>query len=780
MNEIINNWSYNKQSNNTNDLLALYLCNYYSKENNLDLQNLNLLNETFNNHYWFICKKTNELYFLNMIINNYENKNLNITQALSEINRNVFKQITINIDEQTNLPRKKYIHTFNLDINNKHYCIKNISIINNSIQNFNKPSRSARYIKRNILKFSNKIVSDISNDLKQNKKRKNDEPELEQQTIKKPKIDDFCNMVSASSIRNYMLNDPLIDYLKEYNIYSLEDKNIRKIPNSRASIQPTFDTFTKCILDAGIEFEDELIKIIKRNHKVVKVAEFIQCKKKEKLEETIDLMRKGTPIIYQAVLHNYENETFGMPDLLVRSDYINKLLGYQVITDEEAKIPSPKLGVKFHYKVIDIKHSNISLRADGLHILNSDSIPAYKGQIYIYMLALNNILGININKAYVWGKKYNYESKGEKYNISNFLNKLGIINYDTVDSEYINKTNDAIKWIKTVRNEGSEWYLLPLPCRNELFPNMKNEKDGPWRKIKNELNDNIHEITRVWNCGVRRRNHAHSNKVYSWKNPKCTSKIMGFNTGKIASTVDAILDINRQNKDIIRPGKILFDRNNWFKTNKNTMNFYLDFETLNSNFGSIIKDGIISYDNNQFIFMIGIGYAKNNKWEFKSFLLEEKTDESELLMFNEFNSYINNILKENKKKEAKFYHWSWAEPCSYNRFKNKNNKFKDNNLSFYDLNKVFISEPVIIKDALDFSLKTIAKALHKYKLINSCWDLTSPCSNGLTAMILANKIYENKSNSKIIEEPIMKEIIYYNEIDCKVLWEIHEMIKIKM
>jgi hypothetical protein len=211
--------------------------------------------------------------------------------------------------------------------------------------------------------------------------------------------------------------------------------------------------------------------------------------------------------------------------------------------------------------------------------------------------------------------------------------------------------------------------------------------------------------------------------------------------------------------------------------------------------------------------------------------LKEKTDESELDMFNEFNSYVNQVLKENKKKNAKFYHWSWAEPCSYNRFKNKNlnTRINDNNFTFYDLNKVFVSEPVIIKDALDFSLKTVAKALYKYKLIKSCWDLSSPCSNGLTAMILANKIYENNnlssksdnersnfsekklepklsigelcspidnehsdfsqknSESKlsiaqcpIDNEPIMKEIIYYNEIDCKVLWEIHEMIKAKM
>jgi hypothetical protein len=79
---------------------------------------------------------------------------------------------------------------------------------------------------------------------------------------------------------------------------------------------------------------------------------------------------------------------------------------------------------------------------------------------------------------------------------------------------------------------------------------------------------------------------------------RCNSKVLGFNEqGKIAKIVDAILDINRQTKDIIRPSLIKWDRENWKKKDQNSLEFYLDFETLNSNFGSIIKEGIISYDN---------------------------------------------------------------------------------------------------------------------------------------------------------------------------------------
>ena len=88
---------------------------------------------------------------------------------------------------------------------------------------------------------------------------------------------------------------------------------------------------------------------------------------------------------------------------------------------------------------------------------------------------------------------------------------------------------------------------------------------------------------------------------------------------------------------------------------------------------------------------------------------------------------------------------------------------------------VFIKEPILLKGALNFSLKTIAKILYNHNLIKSTWNSSSPCSNGLNAMILANKLYDR--NVIVNEEPVMKEIIYYNEIDCKVMYEIHNLIK---
>ena len=685
-NDIINNWSYKNLSIHNN--LIIKFANEYSKNNNVELIILNLLNEVFNSYFWFICNKTGKLYFLNFDENNKQYINI-----LSEINYFTFTQVIFN---------------------------NQITETNITVNNLNKNSpRKIRNQRLNILRSVQKL-----------------------------------EMISATSIRNYMLNDTLIDY---YNITSLKKQ------------KP--DIFSEYIMNSGIKFEEELIKLIMEKHSLIKVADFTQSRQIKKFNQTINLMKKGFPIIYQGVLHNNENNTFGLPDLIVRSDYINKLMNYEVIDDKEAMTPS-LLGTKFHYKIIDIKHSTIPLRSDGIHILNSESIPAYKGQLYIYTLALNKIQGIKINKAFIWGKRYTYESCNVKYNINNFLNKLAIIDYDNIDIDYIEQTHNAINWIKTLRQDYSTWSLMPIPCRNELFPNMKNDKDGNWHQIKSELSDNINEITQVWNCGYKKRQIAHTKHIFDWRNPKFNSKLLKMNKSKIGQTLDKILNINRQNKDLMRPKKIKYDRENW--TNYNGIEFYLDFETFNTNLDSIIKNGKIIDENNQFIFMIGVGYEFNNEWVFKSFIMKNKTLESEKIMFEEFMEYINNIRGNNL---CKMYHWSNAEVYSYQNFKTRHLELiiNDKHISFYDLNKVFVNEPITIKGALNYSLKTVSKALKKHNLIKSTWNTDSICSNGLNAMILANNLYE--SNNDVLNDPIMQEIIYYNEIDCKVLWEIHLLIK---
>ena len=79
---------------------------------------------------------------------------------------------------------------------------------------------------------------------------------------------------------------------------------------------------------------------------------------------------------------------------------------------------------------------------------------------------------------------------------------------------------------------------------------------------------------------------------------------------------------------------------------------------------------------------------------------------------------------------------------------------------------IFLEEmKIVIKGSLNFSLKSISKSFKKYNFIETIWDDNSLCSNGLNAMLLAYKLY--KKNIVVSgKEPIMNDIIKYNEIDC--------------
>jgi len=709
----------------------------YSNDNNLELVELNILEKSFDSKYWAISLKTNQLFAFNTnTINNYN-------RILKELGYNSFNfiELTIILDDTNNYSDKiiKY-NNFNYRV----IICKTIQILFDDLSN-NISNRDARYIRRDFIK-----------------KRKNSEP-IESLPKKNKQDDDINNnlIVSASSVRNYMLKDPLLDWLKEYNITSLTDK-----PNRFANKIVEIDIFTKHIMEAGIQFENELIAIIKKSHKVHQVSYNgrIDSRSKSKFEQTKFLMKRGVPIIYQGVLHGTDN-TFGVPDLIVRCDYLNKLMGYEVVSETN----------KF-YRVIDIKHSNIELSSDGTHILNSGSVPAYKAQLMIYNNILNQIQGDTNQISYIWGKKYSWIKQKEAHTITNFLNKLGQVDFNNYDYDYNDKVKKAIEWIIRMKTNGEQWKLLPKPSVIELYPNMKNEKDGFYRNVKNELNKELKDITSLWSSGVIKRDFAFSKNIYRWDDPRCNSDILGMGGTKKGDILDKILSINRQSKDLIRPKKFTFDKEHWNKNNK-YFDFYLDFETLNSNFGSIIRDGIIMYDENQFIFMIGCGYSIAGKWIFKQWILKSKTIEDEKTMWDAFYNWVNSILKKYQKPFARFFHWSHAEPSIVKKFLLRHNERLVNysNWTYYDIYKIFVNTPIVVKDALNYSLKSIGKALYNSGLIKTSWDGNSPCGNGLQALIIANNLYE-KYITITPDNSTMKEIGYYNEVDCKVLYEIHNLL----
>jgi hypothetical protein len=552
---------------------------------------------------------------------------------------------------------------------------------------------------------------------------------------------DKLQFVSPSQLKNYVLKDTIIDYLEYYKINNTKKKPYLK----KKTIKLKKDTmkFEDFIKNKGVDYEKKVMNNLKK--KYITISGLVNI---ESYNKTIDALNNKKTIIYQGVLFNEIDKTYGRPDLIIRGDILNKLYNQNEKIDQ--------------YYIIDIKFSSIKLSANKTYILNSEMIPTYKTQILLYTEALNKLLNQNVKKGFILAKKYLSESKGIKEVILNKnYNILAPINYESIDNKYYNILENAINWIFKLRKEGSEWKLLPKPSINELYPNMSNNKDGKWRSFKKELADNIKELTLLVNVGYEQRKNAFKNNIYSYTDKKCNSSNLGL-YGKRGIIVDEIISINSPKcKDLIRPKKIKCSILDWRKLPNNQMEFYLDYETTTD------------FDELNFIFMIGVGYInKQNKWKFKCLVAKNKTLLAQIEMFKNFWNYINNVLIEYKKDDGIFIHWTSAEQTFFNKIKNIINCKEK---IFLDLYQIFITEPIVIKNAFNYSLKTIAKSMFNHNMIKTDWDNNSSCINGLDALVIANQLYETKSLVKIND---MKDIAYYNEIDCKVLYEILEYLRL--
>jgi hypothetical protein len=524
-------------------------------------------------------------------------------------------------------------------------------------------------------------------------------------------------MISPSNIKNYMMNDMLIDWVQYYKKYKI-----------------TIPPYLQARFNDGKLFENIVINKLRKKYQVITINDTTNCTSYEMYRDTIKMMKKGVEIIYQGILHDYNDNTYGSPDLLVRSDRMEEIFNI---------IPH-NINAPYYYIVVDIKHSLLDMMQDGIHLKNSNHIPAYKGQVLMYCRMLENIMGYKVNCGYILGKKWTYTKNNTSYSGNDM--KLATIDYNTVDSKYKDKVDRAIEWIRRMRREGSEWLLSPPSC-SELYPNMKNMDNIV---IKREINKNVYDITSIWNCGIKERKLAHDNNIYRWDDIRLNGNIMGLK-GNMCSIVDKILSVQRN--EMIYINDLMKSKEVWREFNNNVMELYIDFETI------IDKNDIGR------IFMIGIGWEENYKWHFKNFIMKENTDMSELEMITEFNKYI----KDHFVCDPIFIHWTHAEKSFYNNFLKKHDNLKKGGLNFFDLYKLFYNNKITVKGALNFSLKSIAKAMYCNKMIQSNWDSDNVCSDGLTAMHLALTLYENGDD---IMTPIMDSIANYNMIDCKVMWEI--------
>ncbi|CAN5345938.1 hypothetical protein BH11ARM1_BH11ARM1_00610 [soil metagenome] len=560
--------------------------------------------------------------------------------------------------------------------------------------------------------------------------------------------------VSATSSRNFCHSDPILDWLDRFG----KEKGF-----VRDDELPGYDPETDMGLfmrEKGKAFEAAVMGCIEGKFQIVRVAERAgDAKRQDLYEATLTAMENQVEMIFQPVVWDTERKMYGIPDLLVRSDVLGRLV------EQPVEVPEGPV----HYRVIDIKFTGLTLSSTGC-VGNNASDSRKKAQLLVYNRALGQMQGFEPPVAYLLGRSWSQTVKSVKSRSDSCLNRLAPA--DMTDPTLGTLVDEAAAWIRRVRDEGSAWDVLPVPSIVELYPNMGNTQDAPWHAAKKQIGEHLGEVTLLWQVSPKHRPTAHAQGVVRFNDERQDAKVFGLAESYTAK-LQRILDINVPLTGYtVLPEKISAGGDEW--RDEQPLEFYVDFETvsdLDDDFSKLPNKG-----GQTLIFMIGCGHMENGEWVFKVFTCDRLDLASEKAIIDAWHEYM--FLTETRLgvREPRVFHWSHAErsflDSAYNSARVRQGADWPE-LNWYDfLIKVMREEPVVVKGALAFGLKHVAKAMHKNGMIATSWE-DGP-GDGLAAMVGAWSCdrMARENGGSMRDLPLMTSIEKYNEVDCRVMQEI--------
>lgn len=567
--------------------------------------------------------------------------------------------------------------------------------------------------------------------------------------------------VSAGRGRNWLNDDPLLDWLDRFGEAHgfVRDTDL-----------PDYDpdcAYTEFIFAKGHAFENAVMDWMRGWLEIVQIGEGRDdSHDAAKALETYDALARGAEVVYQGVLHDAENHVYGLPDLLIRSDVLHRLVREAPPSEELRSTPAPDLpGSRWHYVVVDIKFKSFALGAKGE--LGS-MYRTNKAQVALYSRALGRLQGYQPRYAFLLGRAVNLYKEEPK--CCRFDQRLAPV-------EVVGSLADAdagCEWVRRVRREGEGWRVLPEPSVDELRPDMGNAQDWPWHGAKRAVGAELEDTTLLWQVSAKRRPEGLRAGVTRWTDPRCSGALFGLSEGR-AATLDRILEVHRaQGCQPVLPASIGVERSVWGESRG--LEFYVDFETvtdLDDDFSALPEKG-----GQPLIFMVGCGHEEHGEWKFECFTADQMDEPSEARVLDAWTEHMAAVRRRLAPDlEAPLvFHWSHAErsflETAYNSASKRHGRPWPELAWFDFLVRVMWEEPVVVRGAMAFGLKAVAKAMFAHGFISTEWK-EGPV-DGLAAMVGAWRCARlaREQGVRMIDLPLMRLIRDYNEVDCKVMWEI--------
>ena len=398
-------------------------------------------------------------------------------------------------------------------------------------------------------------------------------------------------------------------------------------------------------------------------------------------------------------------------------------------------------------------------------------------QLYTYATALGRLQGYEPPYSFLLGRGWQQTiSRKTQRGLSCFerlgpVPQAGMLSGTQAIAEV---QREALTWLRRLRAEGAGWTALPTPSVPHLYPNLSNQQDGPWHFAKREIANELGDVTMLWQVGPGGREKALEVGVSNWRDAGCTPEVVGVTGAVRAATLGAILNVNREPGPSVRPSKIRAAQDEWRDTGR--VEFFVDFETV----GDLADDmsRLPERGGQPLIFMIGCGYVEKGTWKFGSFVVADLTEAEEARIINDWLSYMAEVKSrlDPDGLDPILFHWSPAEVTNFETAYNSAKKRHDADWpapQWFDfLRRVMWAEPVVVRGALAFGLKAVAKALHRHGLIKTSWG-DGP-TDGLGAMVAAWSCQREAEQQQcpMDELDLMREVVAYNEVDCRAMAEV--------
>ena len=572
----------------------------------------------------------------------------------------------------------------------------------------------------------------------------------------------YSNSYSRRDLQNIINGDPTLVWL---------DRNVEKHDYSKDS-----DTF-----NFGFHIKDKSEMMEK--HVVAHFEERFpgevysisspRSMSKDDLQEQVRLTQEAIKlekgIILNPTLFDPITKIYGTTSFIVRFSLINQ---YYDLSDLNSLLPQrfPDEG----YVITISKFWNCSPKKSAEDMLgNRISSSNHKNKLLSYLplqRSLNPTLNDNMHFILVLPRKP----------ISiHTQSATGVYSFHLFNSDDYMKIKEKTTWMHDSLPGILTDFLGSSPY---LAPNMKNRDNYLWGDSKKRIAEELGELTLLSGLGKEKRD-----ILWNEYGIRSIRQLADYYKDD-KSILDDVKLSKRWKTQLIPllsanstptltsnyfsfsyPEKLKTDKSEW--TSKSTLEFFVDFETFASE-----NDDFSNFPHIEgcpMIFMIGCSELIDDKWQFSCFIAEEENHPSEKTMIDNFFEHIRDRTN-NFTLDYRLYHWHSHEPREMKKAAERHGQPQWETLTWFDLLVSFRSCGISVRNAFNYSLKSIGKSLYDLQKVKCMWPKTG-VFDGLNACVAAWESYRLKKEGKIesvLDEESMQQVREYNRIDCEIMGEI--------